>query len=391
MFDFDRIIDRSGTEAVKWHFPKTCVSEAYAEVIPMWVADLDMASPPAVVEAIRDRAAHPVYGYAGKAAGFYESYISWMRERYGVGVERRWLAFSPGIVPAIATAIRAFTKAGEGVVITPPVYHPFRHLIEDNGRTVVEAQLVDRDGRYELDLDALDAACARSRMLVLCSPHNPVGRVWSAEELKAVADIAERRNIIVLSDEIHADLVFAPNKLVPMLGLDDALQKRLVSCWAPSKTFNIAGLQASYITIPDDALRAAFEHESAASGLGSPNCIAGAAAIAAYGKGGPWLDELLPYLHGNYTYLATELSKRAPLLKVYPCEGTYLAWIDFRAAGLQGDTGAEITSRSGLWLDAGSKFGPGGDGFARLNFGCPRSVIVEAVERLVKAFGSGHS
>jgi cystathionine beta-lyase len=389
MSDFDRIIDRSGTEAVKWQFPKSCVSEAYANVIPMWVADLDMASPPAVVEAIRGRAGHPVYGYAGKSAEFYEAYISWMNGRYGVEVDRRWLAFSPGIVPAIATAIRACTKPGDGVVITPPVYHPFRRLIEDNGRTVVEAPLVVRGGRYELDLDALDAACARSRLLVFCSPHNPVGRVWSADELREVGRVAMRRDVIVIADEIHADLVFAPSTLVSMLGLDAGLQSRLIACWAPSKTFNIAGLQVSYIAVPDDGLRAAFDRENAAAGLGSPNCIAGAAAIAAYRHGGPWLDELIPYLQGNYAYLAAELSRRAPLIKVYPCEGTYLAWIDFRGAGLHGDTGAEIISRAGLWLDAGSKFGPGGEGFARLNFGCPRSVVVEAVERLVKAFGGG--
>lgn len=388
MFDFEKIIDRSGTEAVKWQFPKTCVSEQYPDILPMWVADLDMASPPCVVEAIRGRVEHPVYGYASKPDAFYGSYIAWMRSRYGVEVDKRTVAFSPGVVPAIATAIRAYTKPGDGVVICTPVYHPFKRLIEANGRTTVEAQLVIRDGRYELDLDALDAACARSRLVVFCSPHNPVGRVWSADELRAVGRIAARRDVIVIADEIHADLVFAPSKMVSMLGLDAGLQGRLIACWAPSKTFNIAGLQASYITIPDDDLRAAFELETAAAGIGSPNCIVGAAAIAAYEKGGPWLDELVPYLGGNYEYLAAELSRRAPLLKVYPCEGTYLAWIDFRRAGLEGDTGSEIVSRAGLWLDAGTRFGTGGDGFARLNFGCPRSVVVEAVRRLVKAFGS---
>ncbi|MBN2875526.1 MAG: pyridoxal phosphate-dependent aminotransferase [Spirochaetales bacterium] len=387
MYDFDSIIDRTATEALKWHFPPSCRSSEYKDVIAMWIADLDMASPPEVVAAITERAAHPVYGYSSKPESFFQAYIDWMRERYNVRVDRSWLSFSPGIVPAIATAIRAFTERGDGIAITPPVYHPFKHLIEDNGRLAVEAPLVVRDGRYEFDLDALDAACARSKILVLCSPHNPVGRVWTTEELAAVVDIADRRDVIVISDEIHADLVYAPHAHVPMTGFDERLQRRLVACWAPSKTFNIAGLQASYITIPDERLRAAYDRETAASGVGTPNCLAIAAAEAAYGKGGPWLQELLPYLRGNYEYLCSTLAARAPALKVYPCEGTFLAWIDFCGAGLSADVGPEIIDRAGLWLDAGARFGTGGEGFARLNFGCPRPVLEEAVQRLIKAFG----
>jgi len=387
MYDFDSLIDRTATEAVKWQCPDSCRSTKYRDIIPMWIADLDMASPPAVVEAIRHRAEHPIYGYASKPDAFYNAYITWMRSRYGITVDRSWLSFSPGIVPAIATAIRAYTAPGDGIAILPPVYHPFKHLIEDNRRTTIEAPLQVRNGHYELDLAALDAACARSKLLVFCSPHNPIGRVWTADELHAVAEIAERQDVVIISDEIHADLVYAPNRLVPMLGLSDTLQRRLVSCWAPSKTFNIAGLQASFIAVPDASLRAAFDRESAASGIGTPNCLATAAAIAAYEHGAPWLDELLPYLRGNYDYLVSRLAAHAPALKVTPCEGTFLAWIDFRGAGLAGDVGPEVMERAGLWLDAGSRFGTGGDGFARFNFGCPRSIMVKAADRLIAAFG----
>jgi cystathionine beta-lyase len=202
-----------------------------------------------------------------------------------------------------------------------------------------------------------------------------------------VAEIAERRDVIVIADEIHADLVFAPNRVVPAVSLGERFRKRLVSAWAPSKTFNIAGLQASVIVVPDPVLRAAFELESDATGIGSPNCMAQTAAVTAYTRCGPWLDEALRYMRGNYDTLVSGLAERAPKLKVYPCEGTYLAWIDFSGAGLSGDVGAEVIDRAGIWLDAGARFGTGGGGFARLNMGCQRSYIETAVDRLGKAFG----
>ncbi|PKL23611.1 MAG: hypothetical protein CVV47_13970 [Spirochaetae bacterium HGW-Spirochaetae-3] len=387
MYDFDTILDRTRTDCVKWAPSASCRSSAYPDVIPMWVADMDFASAPAIVEAMRLRAEHPVYGYSAKPESFFAAYTEWMRERYGVRVEREWLSFSPGIVPAIATAIRAFTERGDGVAITPPVYHPFKHMIERNRRAVVEAPLVVRDGRYAFDLDALDAACARSKLLVLCSPHNPVGRVWTAEELGAVAEIAERRDVVVMADEIHADLVFAPARVVSSLEIGDGLRKRLVSAWAPSKTFNIAGLQASCVVIPDPALRSAFEAEGDATGIGSPNCMAQGAAVAAYSEGGPWLDEALRYMRGNYEALAAGLAKKAPAIKVFPLEGTYLAWLDFSGVGLEGDVGPAVIDRAGVWLDSGARFGTGGGGFARMNLGCPRSVVEKATERLAKAFG----
>lgn len=388
-YDFDTILDRKGTESLKWMDPPGQTSSRYADILPMWVADIDIASPPAVVEALRARAAHPVYGYAYKPEKFFGSFTGWMRRRFALEIDRTHVVFSPGIVPAIGIAIQALTAPGDGVVIMPPVYHPFKRLVEDNGRTVLEAPLRDAGGRYELDLQALEAACSSARMLIFCSPHNPVGRVWTAQELDAVIDIAVRHDVLVFADEIHADLVFRPYVHLPLHGRSQALQKRLVSSWAPSKTFNIAGLQSSFIVIPDDELRARYVRQVSATGQSGPNCMAVEAVIAAYDHGADWLDELLVYLRGNYEFLVSELAVRAPALGVYPCEGTYLAWVDFRGAGLDGDVGPALIDRAGLWLDAGARFGTGGGGFARLNLGAPRAVMDEAVRRLAGAFGQG--
>lgn len=387
MFDFDSVIDRTTHNGLKWSYLKECCPDR-GDILPFWIADTDMAAPPAVVDAIRNRADHPVYGYAGKPDGYYESFRHWMSTRYGVEVDRQWIQFSPGIVPAIATAIRACSNPGDGVVILPPVYGPFSHLIQTNHREVREAPLRVVDGRYEVDLDALETAATGARLLILCTPHNPVGRVWSRPELEAVTEIARRHDLIVIVDEIHADLVFKPNMHVPSMSLSEKLNERLIACWAPSKTFNIAGLQTSYIVIPDESLRAAFMAETEAAGIGTPNCMGIAAAEAAYDRGGPWLDEFLAYLRANYEHLASELAKLAPRLTVYPCEGTFLAWIDFRGAGLVGDVNQVLLDKAGLWLDAGTRFGIGGDGFARLNFGCPRSTLNLAIDRLAAAFGS---
>lgn len=386
MYNFDTLVDRCTSDSVKWKTISSCHSVAWPDVLPLWIADMDFASPPEVTEALAARAGHPVYGYSARPEELFAAYTGWMRKRHGTTVEAEWLSFSPGIVPALGTAIRAFSSPGDGVAIMPPVYHPFKNMIEKNRRAVVEAPLVIRGGRYEIDFDALDAACARSKLLILCSPHNPVGRVWTAPELAGIAEIAERRNIVVLADEIHGDLVYDSGAMLPSLKVGAGLSRRLIAAWAPSKTFNIAGIQASIIVMPDPELKARFDLESDATGIGSPNCMVQAAAVTAYTRCEPWLDEALAYMRGNYDTLVKGLAERAPRLKVFPCEGTYLAWIDFSAAGLSGDIGAEVMNRAGLWLDSGARFGTGGGGFARLNMGCPRSIIKTAVERLGRAF-----
>lgn len=385
MYDFDAELDRRPFDSVKWSYLES-EYPGRPDLIPLWVADMDFASPPEVTRALRERAEHPVYGYAGKPPAYYGAFRAWMSARHGADPSEEWISFSPGIVPAIAAAVRAFTREGDGVAIMPPVYHPFRQLIEGNRRLPVEAPLLRRDGRWEMDFDAIDRACAEADALILCSPHNPVGRVWTAAEMDSLAEITARRGTIVVADEIHADLVYAPNRHLPSFEPPGRFGGRLVSCWAPSKTFNMPGLQVSYIVVPDPDLRARFRAEMDAAGLGTPNCMGVPAAVAAYAHGGPWLDAALAYLRGNYERLASELGRLLPGVAVAPCEGTYLAWLDLRGLGLSGDVRRTLVEKAGLWLDPGTRFGAGGSGFARLNFACTRATLDRAIDRLAAAF-----
>jgi cystathionine beta-lyase len=387
IYDFDLVIPRQGTDALKWSGLKALCPARDGDIIPLWVADMDFAVLPAIQAALAGRVAHPLYGYSRTSEDFFQSFRNWMACRHDCVMPQAWIGFAPGIVPAIAALIHAVTGPGDGVVIMPPVYHPFGSLVVNNGRTLREAPLRTIEGRYVIDFEALERAAAGARLLLLCSPHNPVGRVWTRDELGQIADIAERHDLIVLADEIHADLVFRPHRHIPALAISEAFSRRLVSAWAPSKTFNIAGLQTSYTIIADAGLRRSFGEGLNAMGLGLPNCFGMAGAIAAYRDGGPWLDELLVYLHGNYTHLVRRLAEGVPAITVHACEGTYLAWLDLRALGLDGDVHRRLLDQAGLWLDAGSRFGTGGAGFARLNFGCPRSILDQAIERLIQAFG----
>lgn len=386
LFDFDSTPDRFAFDSVKWSYPELSGSKRN-DVLPLWVADMDFAAPPAVSRAVQQRAAHPVYGYAGKPEAYFQAFIGWMRRWHNTQVERDWLLFAPGIVPAIALALRAYSKPGDGIVIMPPVYHPFKIMIESNGRQCREAPLVLKDGSYSLDTAALDKACRGSRLLLLCSPHNPVGRVWNRQELQAIADIAEKHDILVLADEIHADLCFSGYRHLPAWEISPKLQQRLVAAWAPSKTFNIAGLQASMVVIPDKQLRQVFKKELEASAMDIPNCLALTAATAAYNEGDEWLKAVMKYIEGNYIFLAARLAEKLPAIKLMPCQATYLAWLDLRTLGLPDNVHRSLVDQAGVWLNAGSMFGTGGEGFARLNLACSRSLLAKAIDRLADAFG----
>jgi cystathionine beta-lyase len=356
---------------------------------------MDFPSPPEVVRAVAERAAHPVYGYASQTEGFFEAYRGWAKARYVVEVPREWLVFSPGVVTGLAIAVNAYSAPGEGLVIQPPVYPPFYQVVQRNGRRVVENRLLHSGGRYTMDLADLESRIdASTRAIILCSPHNPVGRVWTRSELERLASIAVERDLVLISDEIHADIVYAPDRQPCALALPQAVLDRLVCFHAPSKTFNIAGFQTSMAVIPNPALRARFEAEAARLGLNIPNVFGMQAAEAAWRHGGPWLDELMVYLDGNRRLVRDFLASRLPELDLTESGGTYLSWIDFARSGVvpaKGDIRAAgalhdfLVREAGVWCDEGTKFGSGGEGFVRLNYGCTRKLLQQALERIESA------
>jgi cystathionine beta-lyase len=385
---FDDAPDRRPFDSTKWSWPgRDCGRE---DAIPLWVADMDFPGPPGVAAAVMRRAAHPVYGYTGLPEGFYAAFASWMRSRHGVEVGREEMVFCPGVVPALALAVRAFTAEGDAVVIQPPVYHPFAKMVSLNGRKVVENRLVEEGGRWRMDFQDLAAKLAAgAAMVILCSPHNPVGRVWERGDIERVASLAEAAGAVLVSDEIHCDIVFPPRRHQPALALPERLRRRVVACHAPSKTFNIAGLQASCIVVPDPGLRARFVEELDRTGIGIPNPFASVAAEAAWSEGGPWLDDFLAYVEGNRRRLAERVGRLGGL-SLAPLEGSYLAWLDFRSSGIPeasrpGALHRFLVDQAGIWLDEGAKFGTGGEGFARLNLACPRSTLEAALDRLEQA------
>ena len=389
---FDTIIDRRGTGAIKWNSPSL---PGKADVIPLWVADMDFAAPEPVVRALRERVEHPVYGYTNPDAAYFTVLKKWYAARYGAAVDEAEFLLGPGVVPSLGIAVRTFAAPGEGVLVAPPVYYPFSEIVKDNGRTLVEAPLkTDGSGRMEFDpaaaraaADAAAAAGTPVRLLILCSPHNPGGIVWKREELDAVLAFARERDILVVSDEIHGDLVFPPNRFVSLSDFPLAAERTIVVSTA-NKTFNIAGLHLAHFVVKSQDLRARLKKGIAAAGYSQPNLFSLVAAQAAYGECGPWLDELVAYLSDNLDFAVSFLNGRVPGVSVRKSEGTYLLWIEASALiaskGLRDDRElvAALEAEARVKLTAGSVFGTGGVGFVRLNAACPRAMLSEGLERL---------
>ncbi len=384
-FDFDTVLDRRHTHSLKWDQCDTLYG--LPDVIPMWVADMDFAAPPAVVDAVSRRAAHGAYGYASTPESFWESAIGWLRDRHGWAVERQWLGRAPGVVPAVSLCVNAFTAPGDGVVVQTPVYYPFFRAVEDNGRRLIRNPLVADGARYRMDLDDLERRLdANTRLLILCSPHNPVGRVWSREELEALGDVCERRNLLVLSDEIHMDLTLGGRRHVPFASISPTLADRTVTCLAPSKTFNLAGLNMSLVVASNASLLARYTAMFDAAGLIIGSLFGTVALEAAYREGGPWLDELLAYLEANVDVVDQFLASRIPQIGFVRPEGTYLALLDCRALGLaQKELDDFFLRKAGVYFDSGPWFGEELLGFERINLACPRRTLYEALERIERA------
>ncbi|MDR2670904.1 MAG: pyridoxal phosphate-dependent aminotransferase [Oscillospiraceae bacterium] len=382
-YDFDRVIDRTNTDSLKYDFAR---QRGKPEgILPLWVADMDFQAPPCVLDALAERSRHGIFGYSDTGEDYAAVLQDWFWRRFRWRIEPDWIVKTPGVVTALHIAVQAFTAPGDGIIIQQPVYYPFSAAVRTTGRTLVVSELVLQDGRYQIDFADFEAKVKAGRvtLFILCSPHNPVGRVWTEEELTKLGDICLRHGVRVVSDEIHADFVFPGRRHRVFADLSPALRDITITCTAPSKTFNLAGLQISNILIADPRLRAAFARAYAAAGLSQLGIMGLVACRAAYAGGEAWLEALKVYLTGSLALLRDTLARTLPAVRLIEPEGTYLAWLDCRALGLTpAELDDRIVRRAGLWLDEGPMFGAGGAGFQRINFACPRSVLTRALTQL---------
>lgn len=384
--DFDTVPNRRGTNCFKYDFAREMGMPE--DVLPLWVADMDFPTAPAVLERLHALAEHGIFGYTGVKDAYFSAVHNWYAQRFGWETQRSWLVTTPGVVFAIAIAIRAFTQKGDAILIQQPVYYPFANKVTENDRQLVVNPLVLRNGRYEMDFADMERKIVdyHVKMLLLCSPHNPVGRVWTKEELLRVGEICQKHGVLVVSDEIHADFTYAGHTHRVFASVKSEFADFTITCTAPSKTFNLAGLQNSNIFIPNRQLRHAYKKELSACGCGGTNCMGMAACQAAYEAGVDWLEQLKQYLAGNLAYIRQFLREKLPDIALIEPEGTYLVWLDLRKLGLTEQQQRQlIVQDAKLWLDTGTLFGQGGEGFERINIACPRATIEQAMQRLEHA------
>lgn len=385
-FDFDTVPNRRGTNCFKYDFAREMGMPE--DVLPLWVADMDFPTAPAVLERLHALAEHGIFGYTGVKDAYFSAVHNWYAQRFGWETQRSWLVTTPGVVFAIAIAIRAFTQKGDAILIQQPVYYPFANKVTENDRRLAVNPLILKDGRYEMDFADMERKIVdyHVKMLLLCSPHNPVGRVWTKEELLRVGEICQKHGVLVVSDEIHADFTYAGHTHHVFASVKSEFADFTITCTAPSKTFNLAGLQNSNIFIPNRQLRHAYKKELSACGCGGTNCMGMAACQAAYEAGADWLEQLKQYLAGNLAYIRQFLREKLPDIALIEPDGTYLVWLDLRKLGLTEQQQRQlIVQDAKLWLDTGTLFGQGGEGFERINIACPRTTIEQAMQRLEHA------
>ena len=386
MYDFDKVIDRHGTNCLKFDFAKERGKNG--DELSLWVADMDFQVAKPITDALQVQVNHGIYGYTEVKSDYFEIVKNWFKDNFDWEIKKGSLVKTPGVVYAIAMAVKAFTKEGEAVIIQQPVYYPFSEMIIANNRKLVNSPLVLKDGRYEIDFEDFEKKIVENnvKLFILCSPHNPVGRVWSVEELKKIGDICIKHDVVIFSDEIHADFVHKPNKHHVFASLGESYAANSVIATAPSKSFNIAGLQVSNIFIENKKLRDAFRNEIVKSGYSQLNTMGLVAARAAYESGKEWLDEVRAYIKDNLIFFRDYLKENIGELSLIEPEGTYLVWVDFRKLGLSEKQREDlIVNKAKLWIDSGAMFGVDGEGFERFNIACPRSYLKQALDSLKKA------
>lgn len=369
-YDFESVVDRHSTNSLKW--------DLFEDDLPMWVADMDFKVAPAINEAILKRANHPVYGYTIVPDELFEAYIDWWYRRYGLEMSREQMAYSVGVMPSISSMIRCLTDVGDEILIQSPVYHVFYHVIEENNRKVLENQLVYENGKYFIDFDDLDENLSEVKLMILCNPHNPIGKIWSREDLDKIDELCKKHDVILISDEIHCDLTDPKLKYNPFKSSDN-----VVRCLSPSKSFNIAGFQSSIVQTSNNELLEKIKNQMHIDNSGSCNVFAATAVVAAYNQSEEWLEELKEVLYENKQFVKEYLSEELPVIKLVECDATYLLWLDCSELKVPSKVlSGFLRQNQGLFLSAGIDFGKNGDSFLRMNIACPQELLREGLLRL---------
>lgn len=384
--NFDALIDRRNTDCIKWDGLK----EAYGrdDILPLWIADMDFVSSPKIIEAMIGRANHGVFGYPLASAKIFEPFIEWNKRRNNLNIDQEWILTCPGVVTAFTLGIHAYTKEGDKVMIQTPVYPPFHSSVKNNNRIMIENELIEKEGYYTIDFEDFEKKIRENniKLFILCNPHNPVGRVWRKEELEKMAEICLEYDVKIFSDEIHSDLILKGYKFNSILSLDEKYKKIIIAATAPSKTFNIAGLTSSMVLIPDEDMREVYSKVSQSLSIGLLNIFGLTAIEAAYKHGEEWLEEVMSYIEDNFDYMISFIKENMPNVKCRKPEATYLGWLDFRKIFTKQDELDDfLINRAKVALNSGITFGKKGEGFVRINLGCPRTILEEALKRIKNA------
>lgn len=384
-YNFDAVIDRTNNFSAKW----SEMDKKYGtnDLLPMWVADMDFETAPCIINALRNRLEQGIYGYTTRPASYNESIANWTKRRYGWEIKPEWLIFSPGVIPTISILIKEMTKENDKIMIQEPVYSPFNSVVKQNKRDLVISPLVKlEDGNYVMDYEDIESKIKDVKMFILCNPHNPVGRVWTKEELIKLGNICMKHNVLVISDEIHSDIILKNHKHTPFASISEEFAQNSITCMAPTKTFNIAGLQMSQVILPNENHYKILDDAFIRLDIRRNNAFSLVATQAAYNEGEEWLEEYLEYLEGNIDFTINYIKENIPSLKVRKPEGTYLLWVDFSETGLSDEEVAKALVEKGkVALNNGDSFGIGGKGYQRINLACPRSMVEEGLNRIKKA------